>query len=88
MMYDYKEIKSSILTDDGQRKFLKIRDEVIRFLKTSGAFMMDKIVYIISGDPWFTMACVDRMVELGEIIELTDDPNNGPCQYRIFIKSR
>jgi hypothetical protein len=32
-------------------------------------------------DSWAGMACVDRMVELGEIIEV---PTDGMAQYRIF----
>lgn len=38
----------------------------------------------ITGDGWFMMACVDRLVELGEIREVSKPNCLGQC--RIFIK--
>ena len=81
MGYQYDEMKGDLFTDEGQRYFLKIRDEVSRLLKTSGAFLMGNV---INGDDWLTMSCVDRMVELGEIAEIPQlEPMFG--QDRVFV---
>lgn len=81
-MYNYENEKSKIFTDDGQKDFIKIRDKVKILLDDAGAFMMEKI--FITGNTWTMLACVDRLVELGEIIELT---TNGAGQHRVFVAS-
>lgn len=43
---------------------------------------MDKVIIADSGDSWFLMACVDRLVELGEIREIT---KHAPGQCRVFV---
>jgi hypothetical protein len=40
----------------------------------------------VTGCTWFMMACVDRLVELGEIKEVLRDNIAG--QYRIFVKPK
>lgn len=80
MPYEYEKEKQKIFTDEGQRKFLKIRDKVIILLRDSGAFKMNNIV---EGDGWLCMAFVDRMVELGEIREVTGPDVFG--QDRVFV---
>ena len=84
-MYEYDSEKAKLLTDNGQRVFLKIRDHVQGCLKMSGAVMMGKATSPPggsgSGDDWMMFACVDRLVELGEIREI----KYGDCagQHRI-----
>jgi hypothetical protein len=39
------------------------------------------------GDSWQRIACVDRLVELGEIREITN-PNEVAGQHRIFVDTR
>ena len=85
-MYDYETEKPKLFTDDGQRKFLKIRDNVNRFLSEAGAFSMGKAMVGIGGDSWLMMACVDRLVELCEIREVGRGAN-CPGQHRIFVKN-
>ena len=81
MSYKYENEKNWLFTDKGQRKFLTIRDKASALLKASGAFMMSNV--LIGGD-WECLACVDRMVELGEIREILQ-PNGVAGQHRVFV---
>ncbi len=87
-MYQYETEKPRILTDEGQRAFLKIRDHVHACLKMTGAVSMGKAMSPPNGggaaSSWAMMACVDRLVELAEIREI----KYGECagQHRIFVK--
>lgn len=83
MAYNYETEKSKLFTDEGQRHFLKIRDNAKELLTQAGAFKVDKV---ISGDSWFCLACVDRLVELDELEELTGSAVAG--QDRVFVKGR
>jgi len=83
-MYDYQAMKPEIFTEEGQELFLKIRDNVQTLLKISGAFDMDHATRSLGGNSWAMLACVDRLVELGEIKEI---PTNGFAQYRVFVKA-
>jgi len=88
MNYNYEAQKPDLLTDVGQRMFLKFRDNVNEILKIAGAVRMAEAMNCrgVSGDSWFLLACMDRMVELGEVRELT----SGDCagQHRVFISAR
>lgn len=86
MSYDYKTQKQKIFTEEGQRAFLKVRDKAHSLLKEAGAFKMWPLLNCISGDTWFSMALVQRMVELGEIREITGPDVFG--QDRVFVKAR
>jgi len=66
-MYNYQKERSKIFTEDGQIIFLEIRDKVQRLLKQSGAVMMENAIGGALGDTWLHLACVDRLVELGEL---------------------
>lgn len=87
MSYDYKERKHIVFTEEGQVMFLKIRDTVFDLLKMSGAVRMDKIMSApgLTGETWDMLACVDRLIELGEIREITVDAMG---QYRIFTTTK
>jgi len=79
--YKYQSERPRIFTDEGQRDFLKIRDEAHRLLKVAGAFRALEVLHVASGDTFFMAACLDRLVELGEIVEL---PRQCWGQYRVF----
>jgi hypothetical protein len=81
-MYNYATERPGLFTEEGQKTFLKIRDNVKKLIEAAGAVSMIKAMSE-SGDGWFLMACVDRLVELGEIKEL----RYGPCagQHRVFV---
>lgn len=81
-MYDYQKERAEIFTEQGQVTFLKIRDRVKYLLKTAGAFRMNEAISSATGSSWNHLACVDRLVELGEIIELKRPDAWG--QYRCF----
>lgn len=87
MSYDYEKEKPAIFTDGGQRHFIKVRDEAMRMLNEAGAFMMMKPLEALHGgyDTWFGMALIDRMVELGDIREITPTGTAGQC--RVFVKA-
>ena len=85
-MYKYEELKKEIFTEDGQIMFLKIRDNANRLLKQSEYFSMNSVIKCVSGDTWKMMACVDRMIELGEIKEITD-LNKVAGQNRVFVSA-
>ena len=77
MSYNYETEKAWLFTDEGQRQFLKIRDRAKNLLKVAGAFRMAELEAV----SWGEMACVDRLVELGEIVEW---PRESWAQYRVF----
>jgi hypothetical protein len=83
MAYSYQEQRSRLFTDDGQRMFLRIRDEAQRLLKLSGAVTCEKLM-VGSGDSWVMLACIDRLVELGELRRVT---TVGSCatQREVFV---
>ena len=85
MSYNYEVEKHKIFTEEGQREFLKVRDRAKKLLAEAGAFMMFSALKDISGDTWLMMAYVDRMVELGEIREIT--PANVADQHRVFVRA-
>lgn len=83
MSYNYYHEKERLTSWDGLDMFVKIRDRAKSLLKTAGCFRMDSVLSVSSGDVWQMMACVDRMVELGEIIEVTTS-DKVAGQHRIF----
>jgi hypothetical protein len=83
-VYSYEEMKPTVLTDEGQIKFLKVRDHVHKVLAESGAITLEKAMSTVYGGSWEAMACVDRLVELKEIKEVPQ--TNIPMQQKIYIK--
>jgi hypothetical protein len=86
MSYSYQALKPSLFTDDGQRTFLKIRDHVSNVLKASGAITCGAAIRVATGDTWLMLACVDRMVELGELRRITTAAGTVSAQDEIFVK--
>lgn len=85
MSYSYSEERKWVFTEEGQVQFLSIRDRANYLIKEAGAATMEKMIAGESGSGWEMMACVDRLVELGELVEVTDE--RVPGQYRIFRKA-
>lgn len=83
-MYNYEEQKAEIFKEENQKQFLAIRDRVNALLREAGACRMEEIVKNQCGSSWRHIACVDRLVELGELTEVT--PKNTMGQYRTFIR--
>ena len=84
-MYYYESERSKLFTDDGQRMFIRVRDRVNALLAEAGAVRQQEAVSGVSGDSWTMLACLDRMVELGELRELTGP--RVPGQYRVFVRA-
>lgn len=84
MTYNYNEQRSIVFSEHGQTLFLSIRDRAQKLLDSAGAFTMVKVMNAHTGSTWDMMACVDRLVELGEIRELTP-PNSCAGQHRVFV---
>lgn len=84
-MYNYEIEKPKLFTDEGQRKFLQARDKANQMLDISGAFQGIKPCGGMTGDTWFMIACIDRLVELGEIREVTGKGVAG--QHRVFVRT-
>lgn len=84
-MYNYLEQKSYLFTEEGSRQFLRIRDRVARIIKEAGCIRMDAAISNESGSSWELLACVDRLVELGELYEVPQNDCVG--QHRIFIRT-
>jgi len=85
--YEYSKNKQRLFSDEGQRMFLKVRDFVQDALKRAGAIRMQEAIGAAGGgDSWTMLACVDRMVELGELREITT--GNVAGQHRVFVSAR
>lgn len=63
--------------------FLSIRDRVSKLHEFSGAFTMAHAIANETGNSWDMLACIDRLVEIGEIKKVAD---NGYSQDSIYIK--
>jgi len=85
-MYAYETEKPKIFTERGQFAFIAIRDWAHKTLRDAGAFRMQEAMAVASGDSWLMLACVDRLVELREIRELTKQ-GDVPGQHRVFVKA-
>lgn len=82
MSYDYLVQKPRIYTDKGQRQFLMIRDKAEKCIKLAGAVRSQELL-IGGGDDWDMLACIDRLVELDYLREVTADDIAG--QHRVFV---
>ena len=86
MSYSYETEKPWCLTDAGQRALLKQRDWCRSALEQTGAFTSGRAMGAVSTpDTWKGLALLDRLVELGEIRELTASDAWG--QRRVFVKA-
>ncbi len=82
MSYNYQAQKIKLFTDEGQRQFLMIRDKAEKCIKLAGAVRSAELM-IGSGDSWNMLACIDRLVELHYLREITD--YNVAGQHRVFV---
>lgn len=81
MSYSYAEQRLEIFSESGQEAFLKIRDNAHKLIRLSGAATMGRLI-IGTGDSWTLMACVHRLVEIGELRSAWDD---GAGQDQVFV---
>lgn len=83
-MYEYRELRSKLFTEEGSLMFTAIRDHVKRLIRDAGACTMGAAIRGVTGDSWMMLACVDRLVELGELREITKD-SYVAGQDRVFV---
>lgn len=86
LVYEYSRFKPQVFTEAGQVAFLFVRDNVNSLLKQSGAVRMKEGINNAIGEIYMHMACIDRMVELGELREV-ETPAGTSEYHRIFVKS-
>ena len=67
MSYNYETIKPQLFTENGVEMLMKITDQTKRLLFSAGAFTMEKVTRTVTGDSWLMLACLDYLVEKGEI---------------------
>lgn len=81
MSYCYETQKKELFTDEGQKLFIGIRDRVKELLETAGAFRQQEALSGFTGCSWDMIACIDRLVELGEIEEI---PRKCWTQFKVY----
>lgn len=84
MSYDYATQKPHLFTEDGVTMFLKIRDQTQKLIAKAGVARSDKMMAGCSGDVWDMLACCDRLVEIGDVLEIPNTMSSAG-QHRIFI---
>lgn len=86
-MYDYQTERPKLFTEDGQVMFLGIRDRSKSLIAKAGAARVNEIMRGATGDSWVMLACVDRLVELGELREIKQE-GYVAGQDRIFVSAK
>ena len=88
-MYDYTKQREVVFSESGIKMLLAIRDRAKELLEEAGAFREQEL-HLGSGDSWDMLACVDYLVERGEIRRVYGE---GPQQtsvarqYSIYTKN-
>lgn len=86
-MYNYHEHRKKVFTEEGQLTFLAVRDAVHNLIDIAGAARVTEIIKSSKStdDTDMFLACIDRLVELREIQEVTES-EEVMGQKRIFEK--
>lgn len=82
MSYDYQKMHKEVFTNDGIRTLFNVRAKIKSALQIAGAVMAIKVI-TGPGDAWIGTACLDYLVELGEIREVEQE--DCFLQHRIFV---
>lgn len=83
--YTYEAYRDRLFTDEGSQMFTKIRDNTLRLIDLAGAVMSGNATRRVTGDTFDMMACLDRMIEMDDIEEVTEPHVRG--QDRVFVKA-
>lgn len=84
MGYDYAIERKHVFTEEGSKMLLQIRDTAKDLIAKAGVARCDKMMAKCTGDSWRMLACIDWLVETGDIIEIPN-PTSGAAQHRVFI---
>ena len=90
MTYRYEDEREGLFDADGQRTFLAHRDAAFELIDIAGACRLGEVIDLAikrlgAVGSFESLACLDRMVELGELRELTD-PATVWGQHRVFVR--
>lgn len=84
MSYNYELIKPQLFTEQGVKMLMSMKDQVNRLLFTAGAFTTEKVTRTVTGDSWLQLACLDYLVESGEINLVS---TKGTSQHWVYTKN-
>lgn len=82
MSYEYATERPFVFTEEGQVMFLAIRDKAQHLCELAGAVNVEKLM-CVSGCSWSMLACVDRLIELGEF-KYVNDGENVATQWKVL----
>ena len=86
-MYVYKEQKAKIFDTDGIKMMLSVTSVVNGLFEHSSVVCaLDILNKSMAGDIWLKFACMDYLVEIGYLHEITGENMKG--QLRTFIKEK
>lgn len=84
-MYEYAKEKPKLFTEDGITMFIAIRDHTLKILNVAGACTLGSAIQGTKcGDTFVMQACIDLLVERGELFEIQRGTVAG--QDRIFVR--
>ena len=84
MIYKYSDFQKYLTTKEAQDKLLKTRDKAFSLIEQAGAV---QLVKLIDGDSHKSLAVIDRLVELGELVEI-EQATGVITQDRFFTWNR
>jgi len=80
-MYEYLKQREVVFTESGIKMLFTLRDRAKELLEEAGAFREQELHISVSGDSWDMLACVDYLVERGDIRRVYAE---GARQYNIY----
>ncbi len=83
MSYNYEAEKEYVFTDRGSRDLIQLRDRARALCEKAGCVRAGVLMAGVSGDSFKAMALIDRIVEIGDLIEV-HQTNKTVWQNRIF----
>ena len=85
MGYSYEAEKPNVMTDEGQKDVMKLMQIAQDLLKEGRTVRMEELTKGFSGSNWTHMAYVDRLCEMGLLLEISG--RDIPAQHRVFIST-
>lgn len=76
-MYKYEEEKPWLFTEKGSVEFIRFRDAALELMQPTGAAEATKLMGLLGGDSFKRLACIDRMVEIGDIKRVCGTGSQG-----------
>jgi hypothetical protein len=88
--YVYLNERPRLFTEEGQRLLLAVRDAAFGLIATAGAARASEVMDLAvkklgAAGTWEMLAVLDRLVEIGDLYEVTDASAQW-AQYRIFTR--